>query len=163
MNLAHGPDGALYITDFYREIIEDYSAIPRYLQQQYGLTNGMNYGRIWRLTHVQAPKTPVADMASLSNAALAGEVGERFFSIIRDRFELTRDLVLRLTGEDELLDREPILQRSIRLRNPYVDPMSLVQVDLLRRWRERERDDPELEKALFTTVRGIARGLRNTG
>jgi phosphoenolpyruvate carboxylase len=96
-------------------------------------------------------------------AALAGEVGERFFPIIRDRFQLTRDLVLRLTGESDLLDREPILQRSIRLRNPYVDPMSLVQVDLLRRWRERDRNDPDLEKALFTTVRGIARGLRNTG
>jgi phosphoenolpyruvate carboxylase len=49
------------------------------------------------------------------------------------------------------------------LRNPYVDPMSLVQVDLLRRWRKRDRDDPGLERALFTTVRGIARGLRNTG
>jgi phosphoenolpyruvate carboxylase len=96
-------------------------------------------------------------------AVLAGQTGERIFPIVRDRFELTRDLVLRLTGESELLDREPILQRSIRLRNPYVDPMSLVQVDLLRRWRERDRDDSGLEKALFTTVRGIARGLRNTG
>ena len=44
--LSHGPDGAVWITDFYREIIEDYSAIPRYLQQQYGLTNGTDRGRI---------------------------------------------------------------------------------------------------------------------
>ena len=72
-------------------------------------------------------------------------------------------MLLGLTGEDDLLDREPVLQRSIRLRNPYVDPMSLVQVDLLRRWRDADRDDPDLERALFTTVRGIARGLRNTG
>ncbi len=85
------------------------------------------------------------------------------FTDIRSRFERTRDLVLRLQDEDELLDREPILKRSIRLRNPYVDPMSLVQVDLLRRWRESGREDPELEEALFTTLRGIARGLRNTG
>jgi phosphoenolpyruvate carboxylase len=49
------------------------------------------------------------------------------------------------------------------LRNPYVDPMSLVQVDLLRRWREGGRDDAELETALFATVRGIARGMQNTG
>jgi phosphoenolpyruvate carboxylase len=71
--------------------------------------------------------------------------------------------VIRLQGTDDVLDREPTLKRSIRLRNPYVDPMSLVQVDLLRRWREGGRSDPEIERALFTTVRGVARGLRNTG
>ena len=49
MNLSIGPDGALYIVDMYREIIEDYSAIPRYLQQQYGLIEGHKRGRIWRV------------------------------------------------------------------------------------------------------------------
>ena len=49
MNLRVGPDGALYIVDMYREIIEDYSAVPRFLQQQYGLNKGKEYGRIWRL------------------------------------------------------------------------------------------------------------------
>ena len=49
MNLRTGPDGALYIVDMYREIIEDYSAIPRFLQQQYGLDRGRDKGRIWRL------------------------------------------------------------------------------------------------------------------
>jgi len=48
-NLALGPDGAIYIVDMYREIIEDYSAIPRYLQQQYGLIEGNDRGRIWRI------------------------------------------------------------------------------------------------------------------
>jgi len=75
MNLSHGPDGAIYITDFYREIIEDYSAIPRYLQQLYGLTNGMHHGRIWRLTHNDAPQTPPADMSNLFDKQLAKEVG----------------------------------------------------------------------------------------
>ena len=75
MNLSHGPDGAMYITDFYREIIEDYSAIPRYLQQLYGLTNGMHHGRIWRLTHNDAPQTPPADMSNLLDKQLAKEVG----------------------------------------------------------------------------------------
>lgn len=51
VNLADGPDGALYIVDMYREIIEDYSAIPRYLQQQYGLIQGADRGRIWRVVH----------------------------------------------------------------------------------------------------------------
>jgi phosphoenolpyruvate carboxylase len=109
----------------------------------------------------------VAAKADLDIAAryaeLSGGVGERVFGELRRRFEQTTELVLWLRDESELLDREPVLQRSIRLRNPYVDPMSLIQVDLLRRWRAGGRRDSELERALFATVRGIARGLRNTG
>ena len=96
-------------------------------------------------------------------AELAGEAGLEIFPIIRQRWVETRDWVLRLRDEDELLDREPALKRSIRLRNPYVDPMSLLQVDLLARWRATGRQDGELERALFETVRGIAQGLQNTG
>lgn len=80
MNLLHGPDGALYIVDLYREIIEDYSAIPRYLQQQYGLTNGIQHGRVWRLTHQDAPRAPAADMSRLNAEALAKEtLGPHFW------------------------------------------------------------------------------------
>lgn len=57
MNLRTGPDGALYIVDMYREIIEDYSAIPRFLQQQYRLDRGRDHGRIWRLLPTSAPKS----------------------------------------------------------------------------------------------------------
>ena len=96
-------------------------------------------------------------------AALAGPAGDEVFPIIRARLAETREWVLRLRDEDELLDREPALQRSIRLRNPYVDPISLLQVDLLARWRATDREDAELEKALFETVRGISQGLQNTG
>ncbi len=96
-------------------------------------------------------------------AELAGDIGNALFPRLRDAFETTRERVLSLRDEDELLDREPVLQRALRLRNPYVDPMSLLQVDLLRRWRRGGRQDAGLERALFTTVRGIARGLRNTG
>ncbi|MCA9783366.1 MAG: phosphoenolpyruvate carboxylase [Candidatus Cloacimonetes bacterium] len=96
-------------------------------------------------------------------AELAGPVGESVFPVIRERWLETRDWVLRLRGEDELLDLEPALQRSIRLRNPYVDPMSLLQVDLLSRWRASGREDRELETALFETVRGISQGMQNTG
>ena len=62
-----------------------------------------------------------------------------------------------------LLDSEPTLQRSIRLRNPYVDPIHLTQVDLLRRWRESGREDRELFEALLASVNGIAQGLQGTG
>jgi len=108
--------------------------------------------------------TAKADMAIAGRyAELAGEVGERVFPRLREEYERTVSWVTRLQGISEPLEREPVLKRSIELRNPYVDPMSLVQVDLLRRWRETGRDDRELERALFTTVRGIARGLLNTG
>ena len=62
-----------------------------------------------------------------------------------------------------MLERDPTLQRSIRLRNPYIDPMSFVQIDFLERWRAGDRQDKNLERVLTKTVRGIARGLRNTG
>ncbi len=78
MNLAVGPDGAIYITDFYREIIEDYSAIPRYLQQQYGLTNGINHGRVWRLTHENAPRAPSPKLASLTSEELVAEIASPY-------------------------------------------------------------------------------------
>jgi len=71
--------------------------------------------------------------------------------------------VLEVTETRGLLERDPTLRRSIRLRNPYVDPLSLLQVDLLRRWRDGGREDVQLERALVQTVRGISRGLRNTG
>ncbi len=96
-------------------------------------------------------------------AALAGAGGERIFATIRKAFDKTCELVCAIRSCDELLDHEPVLQRAVRLRNPYVDPMSLLQVDLLRRWRETDRRDAELEDALFVTVRGIARGMQNTG
>ncbi|MBL8859547.1 MAG: phosphoenolpyruvate carboxylase [Planctomycetes bacterium] len=105
-----------------------------------------------------------ADLAIAERyAALAGEIGARLFAVVRTEFELTRRLILTVIEQEELLDRDKTLQRSIRLRNPYVDPMSFVQVDLLARWRAGGRQDAELERVLGQTVRGISRGLQNTG
>lgn len=73
MHLLHGPDGAIWVVDYYREIIEDYSAIPRHLQQQYGLYAGHDRGRIYRLTHEQKAPAPAADMSKLDATALALE------------------------------------------------------------------------------------------
>ena len=95
--------------------------------------------------------------------ALAGEVGEELFPRIRQEMQRTVSLLLRLKGQDSVLDANPTLQRSIRLRNPYVDPMSLLQVDLLARWRATDRQDEPLLSALLATVQGIAHGLQNTG
>lgn len=78
-------------------------------------------------------------------------------------FRRTRDAVLAIKGEDELLAGDMRLQQSIRLRNPYVDPISLLQVDLLKRWRAGDRSDEDLLQVLMATVNGIAAGIQNTG
>jgi len=96
-------------------------------------------------------------------AELAGDVGARLFPTIRDEHARSVALLLEIRETTELLEHDPTLQRSIRLRNPYVDPMSLLQVDALGRWRDGGRTDEGLERLLVQTVGGIARGLRNTG
>jgi len=79
MNLTHGPDGCIWVTDYYREIIEDYSAIPRHLQQQYGVYAGHDRGRIYRLTHRDARSAPAPDMSALDAKALVRECASPLF------------------------------------------------------------------------------------
>jgi len=87
---------------------------------------------------------------------------ERVFSNLEAEFERTERMVLAVTGQTELLERNAVLSNSIRLRNPYVDPLSLLQVELLRRKRAGERSE-ELDRAITATINGISAGLRNTG
>ena len=94
---------------------------------------------------------------------LAGQAHDRFFPIIETEFELTKELILKYADHQELLEGDMTMQRAIVLRNPYVDPMSLMQVDLLQRWRDSHRQDDELLTALLASVNGIAAGLQNTG
>jgi phosphoenolpyruvate carboxylase len=94
---------------------------------------------------------------------LAGPLHDRFFPMLRDEFERTVRWVLKLKGARELLAGDPRLATSIRLRNPYVDPMSLLQVDLLRRWRATGGKDDALLAALVACVNGVSQGLQNTG
>ena len=94
----------------------------------------------------------------VKNAALR----KRVFSMLEDEFLRSRRMILRVTGQRELLGRNRVLARSIRLRNPYVDPMSLIQVELLRR-KQKGDQSSELEYPLGATINGIAAGLHNTG
>lgn len=94
---------------------------------------------------------------------LSGELHEKFFPTIKAEFELTRQLILQYSAHESLLEGDPTLQRAIMLRNPYVDPMSLMQVDLLSRWRASNREDDKIFDALLASVNGIAQGLQNTG
>lgn len=95
---------------------------------------------------------------------LAGDaLHEEFFAQLCAEFKRTKDLILELKDAQELLSGDPRLRRSIRLRNPYVDPISLMQVDLLARWRSSGRSDDQTLRALVTTVNGISAGIQNTG
>ena len=94
---------------------------------------------------------------------LAGPLHDEFFGLIRSEFERTTRWVLRLKGSTALLDSAPRLANSIVLRNPYVDPMSLMQVDLLQRWRAGGNQDDAVLAALVACVNGVSQGLQNTG
>ncbi len=110
MNLAHGPDGSIWITDYYREIIEDYSAIPRHLQQQYGVYAGHDRGRIYRLTHRDAPRAPGADMSKLDAKALAHECASPLF--------WRRQTAQRLLTERGEKSAAPELRELLTAKNP---------------------------------------------
>jgi len=106
--------------------------------------------------------------ADLTIARLYGELvadtalRDRVFEMINEEFQRARRMLLLVTGQTRLLETNEVLARSIRLRNPYVDPLSLIQVELLRRKRAGEESE-ELNYALAATINGIAAGLRNTG
>jgi phosphoenolpyruvate carboxylase len=108
------------------------------------------------------------DMAALYTELVPDrEFGERLMAVIRAEYERTRSAVLSVTGHEDLLDGDPIIQRSVRLRNPYIDPLNYIQVETLRRLRRLA--DPEgaeaedLRQVMVVTINGIAAGLRNTG
>jgi phosphoenolpyruvate carboxylase len=94
---------------------------------------------------------------------LAGAAHAEFFPLIQREFELTQNFILDFSGHTTLLEGDSTLQRAIMLRNPYVDPMSLMQIDLLARWRASDRTDEDLFAALLASINGIAQGLQNTG
>ncbi len=87
---------------------------------------------------------------------------ERVFNMLEVEFERTRRMVLAVEQQTELLENNQMLAHSIRLRNPYVDPLSLLQLELLRRKRAGEKSE-ELDRAITATINGISAGLRNTG
>ena len=99
----------------------------------------------------------------LARALPEGDLHARFHPGIAAEFDRARVAVLAIKDEAELLNQDQRLQQSIRLRNPYVDPISLLQVELLARWRAAGRPDDDLLNALVATVNGIAAGVQNTG
>ncbi len=94
---------------------------------------------------------------------LAGPLHDTFFPQIQRELALTGRLILAITGQDALLQHDQRLALSIRLRNPYIDPISVLQVDLLRRWRESGGEDDDVLRALVACVNGVSQGVQNTG
>jgi phosphoenolpyruvate carboxylase len=108
------------------------------------------------------------DIAALYSALVPDHtLAAALFARIRAEYDRTRESILAVTGHHELMDADPVIQRSVQLRNPYVDPLNYIQVELLRRLRGLA--DPEggearaLREVIFVTINGIAAGLRNTG
>jgi phosphoenolpyruvate carboxylase len=92
-------------------------------------------------------------------------LGEQIFGLIKAEHDRTHSVVCRIVQVKELLEKDPELYESIKRRNPYIDPLSFIQVELLRRYRS-ENDGNlrrELEEAILMTINGIAAGLKNTG
>ena len=111
--------------------------------------------------------------ADLDIAALYVELvtdrglAEALFTDIRDEYDRTQEAILSISGHTTLLELEPVNQNAVQLRNPYIDPLNYIQVELLRRLRA--LPDPEsaeadaLREVIFLTINGIAAGLKNTG
>jgi phosphoenolpyruvate carboxylase len=105
-----------------------------------------------------------------ASRTLDQSLGRRIFRMLEEEYERAIRLILQITGERQLLDQSPVLQRSIAVRNPYVDPLSFLQVELLARRRQKDvkaepsaRDREKLLYATLLTINGIAAGMRNTG
>ena len=111
-----------------------------------------------------------ADMqiASLYSALVPDrDLAERVFMNIQSEYQRTVQAILAIKDQKSLLSEEPVIQRSIQLRNPYIDPLNYLQVEMLRRLRslpDREDDAAQsLREVIILTINGIAAGLRNTG
>lgn len=87
----------------------------------------------------------------------------RFWPLIASEGDRTRQAILDMTGESDLLSDTPWLQASIDVRNPYIDPLNLIQIELLRRRRGRAGDDEHSKHLLRLTIQGVAAGMRTTG
>ena len=107
-------------------------------------------------------KVDLATARLYSSLVEDSRLRERVYDMFEGEFHRTVRALLAILQQNELLQKNQVLAHSIRLRNPYVDPMHLIQVDMLRRKRAGE-DTPEINRAIAATISGISAGLRNTG
>jgi phosphoenolpyruvate carboxylase len=89
-------------------------------------------------------------------------LADRIFTRIRDSWQITHDTLLSITQQSRLLEKNPTLDTSIRLRLPYVEPLNLLQIELLKRHRAGE-DDPRVREGIQLSINAVATALRNSG
>jgi phosphoenolpyruvate carboxylase len=131
-----------------------------------GLQEARDAYRSWPLLAV------LLDNAEMSQAKTDRRIAARYLAlggrddltaIVLEEYDLTRKLVLAVTGHDRLLANRPVLSRAVALRDPYVDALSLLQLRALTALRTGAEDRDRLERLLLLTVNGVAAGLQNTG
>ena len=120
------------------------------------------FGSLIRSVELAMAKADFAIARLYADLVTDAALRDRVFGMLREEFERTDRIIRAVTDQQELLEKNPVLSRSVRLRNPYVDPLSLIQVDLLHRKRTGTAD-PALDYAIGATMNGIAAGLHNTG
>jgi phosphoenolpyruvate carboxylase len=120
------------------------------------------FGNLIRNVEIGLAKSDMTIARRYSELVDDAALRARVFEKLHVEYERTVSALLRLTHQQELLESNPMLSRSIKLRNPYVDPMSWMQVELLRRRRKGETTT-QMNNALGATINGISAGLRNTG
>jgi phosphoenolpyruvate carboxylase len=149
--------GVGYALERFCEAREGGEALLRVMMQRFPLFNDL-------ISNVESgmAKADLSIARRYATLVRDEELRSRVWRMIAQEFERTRRIILRVTEQKEMLENNPVLARSILLRNPYVDPLSLLQVELLRRKRGGEEGD-ELNYALAATINGISAGLRNTG
>ncbi len=111
-------------------------------------------------------KTDFQIARQYAETLVESESGRRIFTLLEEEYERSCHAVIQVTSEQRLLEKQPVLQRSIAVRNPYVDPMSYLQVELLARLRAKKTSVDEQDQLLYAillTINGIAAGMRNTG
>lgn len=93
------------------------------------------------------------------------ELGIRIFLKVAEEYELTRNTLLAITSQNEILDNNPVIQNSIRLRNPYTDPLNYAQVELLNRLKSANttKEQEEVISAIFLSINGVAAAMQETG
>jgi phosphoenolpyruvate carboxylase len=107
-------------------------------------------------------KTDIAIATRYARLVSDAELRDAIFPRLKAEWQASLDCLLRITGQAELLDGNPLLKRSIRNRFPYLDPVNHLQIELLKRYRAGNEDE-RLKRAIHLTINGVAAGLRNSG